>query len=402
MNKDIIEFDCGDDKDVKIVNDPPKKENSTSINNTTDVEAPLNNNTPITSITSISSISQPEKPKNDDESLSSFIEEMMKSCPYKEIVLQSTEVVTSERWIKTYHVEGRVNKSLENELEQFKTDLVKKIEQKLGGRLNIKEFWKVTCGLNEGDAFAELNVLDNSGNKIKINHEPGTVLLIDVWSFWHNVDVYLKFKIDMMTRIQEGKVEGVDPEKVKRIGIGCEDSYLKWKSYISLTDLQMHIPQYFGETIYADLDITEIPSLIIVDQNGIVKYMGLHKDIECEQALALIFKNPDDGLLNKKKTNDTDVNPNAWFLDMDSNTKVDIVTNVNATLEEIGARHASFIVITDYTYQNDGTYKAITTPVFTGNIFEAEYEIIQNFAFDLQSSLNFTNFKFNIKVMAFF
>jgi len=103
----------------------------------------------------------------------------------------------------------------------------------------------------------------------------------------------------------------------------------------------------------------------------------------------------------KLKATEVDIlgkNPNEWWIDMDAESKVDIVRNINLSLRELGSNNAQFLVLTKYTYEKDNI-KTYTIPFFKGTMFEAEYEILQVMAIDLQSNWNFNNFSFECQVL---
>ena len=102
-----------------------------------------------------------------------------------------------------------------------------------------------------------------------------------------------------------------------------------------------------------------------------------------------------------KNEENGDENANLWWSDMDAEAKVDIVRNINLSLREIGCYSCKFVVVTKYIHKQDGI-KTSTIPVFMGTMYEPEFEIIQGYAIELQTNMNFNNFVFNCKVVAYY
>jgi hypothetical protein len=139
-----------------------------------------------------------------------------------------------------------------------------------------------------------------------------------------------------------------------------------------------------------------LPALLIVDSEGIIKFLDNCINIDFEESL----KNLSNGNNTIKPREENETNPNAWWLDMDAHTRIDIVREINISMRELGINNASFIVITKYNHK-EGKLTSSTLPTFLGTIFETEYEILQGYAIELQNAWNFNNFQFNCKIISF-
>jgi hypothetical protein len=148
--------------------------------------------------------------KDNAQSLTEIIEEVVKNSTLSEFIqLKADEVVSANQCIKQLKVEGRVSADYESDLTQLKIKLTERITSKLGGSFNMDQFWKITCGLAEGDTFNPIEVFDNKGEKALISHEKGTVLVIDIWSWYDQIDTFIFAKIAFVNKLN-GKLGDLD------------------------------------------------------------------------------------------------------------------------------------------------------------------------------------------------
>jgi len=187
---------------------------------------------------------------------------------------------------------------------------------------------------------------------------------------------------------------------VRFVSISGEEDFATWKQYSGDEELNKFIPQYNNKKIYEEVGLKYVPSIILIDRKGIIQFLGVYKDLEFTEAIKNLCLEKEEEKIKLKAT-EVDIlgkNPNEWWIDMDAESKVDIVRNINLSLRELGSNNAQFLVLTKYTYEKDNI-KTYTIPFFKGTMFEAEYEILQVMAIDLQSNWNFNNFSFECQVL---
>jgi hypothetical protein len=380
---------------------------------------------------------QPKDESLNSLSLTEVIEETLKQSKLAEfITLKGDEVVSSTQCIKQLKVEGRVSPDYETDLTQLKIKLAERITQKLGGTFNMDQFWKITQGIAEGEYFKGVDLFDLNGEKFFFQHEKGTVLVIDIWSYYEQISEYIYAKIAFVNKLN-GKLdddienlnkkpeeieEKIDMKNVRFLGISGEKDYTGWKRIVNNNKFNDYIPQYNLASVFNKLGITTIPAVIVVDKEGIVRYVGHSNGIVLIESIRNLVKEEvdDQGLFSTKKEskaivrrilnslgqvvdeNEKDrANQNEWWLEMDPLTKTDIVRGVCLQLKELGANSSQFVVYTQYIHSPKSVMRTQTTPIFTGMITEEEYEILQNVAIDLQNSWNFNGFQFNCKVISY-
>lgn len=342
-----------------------------------------------------------EKSKKETSiSLTDMVEEIVKNCPLKDyIYLKADEVVSSNSCIKQLSIEGRVSKEIEAEANQLQVQLVEKITNQLESNVNMSQFWKVEVGLREGEKLPEIEAYNSESEKVMVSHEKGTVLVIGFWSVWDELANFLDSQAQLMKSVVEGKVEGVTKNRLKYICISGEEHFSEWKKVADAINLNNNIPQFHNKHIYEIVGISQVPSTLVVDTEGIIRYLGIHKNLNLENTVKNLLTN-EKGVVKAEEAL-PDTNPNAWWLDMDPESKVDIIRNFNIQLRTLGSRSCQFVVLTQHFYQPSGL-KTNTIPIFMGTMFENEYDIVQNFAIDLQTNWNFNNFQFNCKVLSFY
>jgi len=333
------------------------------------------------------------------ESLASIVQNVIKDSKLKEyITLKSEEVVSSTSCIKKLKVEGRVGKEHELELSELQNMMYKNLAVKLGPYFRKEDFWLVECGIRVGDKFKNLIVLDSDSKNVEITHEQGTILVIDFWSYWSEVNSYINHRVETLKKIEEGKTQGLSLNNIRNVSISGEENLKIWNQITNQETLKKYIPQYHSNQIYQEVGIVKVPSIMIVNKEGIISYVGTYKEINFEKSLQNLLEGKSIVLSDSEDKMNCDNNLNGWWSEMDNESKLDIVRDINITLRQMGCCFSSFIVVTNTEHIED-SFNNVTIPMFVGTMSIIEYEIAQQFAIELQNSWNFNNFKFNVKIM---
>lgn len=346
-----------------------------------------------------------------DIPLTESLEKIVKTSFLKEFVtLKATEVTNPYQCVKQLFLDGRVSKQYETELNQLQNKISEKISQKIGSNFNMNEFWLVQCGLKEGESFQGFECFNENGDIVKINNENEKHLIIDIWSSNNDSNEFIQNKINLVKSLTESfKNENkILSDYFTFVGISDDENFGRWKTKIFEQDLNQYIPQYSNKNILHTVGIknTGIHNLIIVDKKGIIKFIGKSLSVDLEKTIKNSIENLEEinPSINENYellASDYENNPNPWWNEMDTLTKCDIVSSVNYNLKHIGCPSTTFYVVSKYLYSNDGL-KTCSIPIFTGNMFESEYDILETYAIDLQNNWNFNNFQFNCKVVSLY
>jgi hypothetical protein len=335
-----------------------------------------------------------------ESTLTEILEDLLKNSKLNHsLYLKGDEVVTYSATVKKLSINGKVSKAEENELNQLQNKVAEIITEKIGQNFNVNEFWRATSGIKIGDKFEGLDCFNINGDQIRIEAEKGKALIIDIWGQKPGLDLSQYFEIKNLTMEEIFKnTDGLNLDSISFIGLCGEENFSKWKEIVNFVNIEKHIKQYQCKKVYNEFGVNNcLPALIVVDSEGIVRFVDNYCLIDFEESLKNFSQGKNEVLLRSKEN---DENPNAWWNDMDSQTKMDIVRDINLSLRELGCNNTTFVVNTQYTHK-DEKVTAYTIPTFTGNVFETEYEILQNYAVELQNNWNFNNFEFNCKVIVF-
>jgi len=134
-----------------------------------------------------------------------IIDKVLKSSPLSEYInLKADEIVSSYNCVKQLSIEGRIDKKLAMDANQLQNKISEAIFSKLGSNYNMKEFWLVQIGLKQGETFKGLDSFDKNGEKFRIEHKEGEILIIDFWSIWNDLDNYLMNNLEIMKKNKRG------------------------------------------------------------------------------------------------------------------------------------------------------------------------------------------------------
>lgn len=312
---------------------------------------------------------------------------LKKLIKYKEV-----EVVYPGSVEVEISLSGRVDKSKQLDLEEFRENLFDLLADKCGNELAtkfIEESFKVEVGLSEGEKFKELDGFDMDGKKVDIKSESGKVLLIDFWATWCKYcQKPMQENIDLVNSKS-------DLKDVSIIGLSCDENVAQWKNHINERKWNV-IPQYVKQGLLKQLGIVSIPCIAIVNKEGDIVYFGHPGGIKLEETLVSLSEGKSVVL-----TATDEVNANAWWSDIDSKTKMDLVSQSNLLLKDAGVINANFCVTTKYSLDIETfSIKPVkTSPIFYGEVTPFEFDTIKATSSAIQKSYNFNYFVYNVKVM---
>lgn len=313
--------------------------------------------------------------------------DLRNNIKYKEI-----EMVYPGNVENTVQIEGRVSKQREMELNELREIIFDIVAEKLGNEEAtnfMNESFQVTVGqLGEGEKFEPVEVFDLNGAKVTLKHEPGQVVLLDFWATWCGYcQEPMQENVDLMTKDTKLK-----DKNVHIIGISTDENTNQWKNHVNQKKWEV-IPQYVKPNIIKAYGIKGIPCIAILDKEGKVNYLGHPKSINLEQKLL--------ELAEGKFTTEESPNVNSFWLDLDNNSKSDIVAEANFVIKDSGVKDCNFCVSTTFKLNEKNEFKPVkTTPVFYGQVTPYEYELLEtNVAINLQTNFNFNDFNFKVKVI---
>jgi hypothetical protein len=352
----------------------------------------------------LKTLSSFEEKKNEEPeiklTLTESIENVIKESSLADkVILIANEVVSFTNCVKQLTVEGRIQKERESEVNTLQVKLHEKLVQLIGHNVNFDEFWKVKCGTMIGDKFDGFECIDVNNEKVIIKPIEGKSLIIDIWKSDAELANYLEIKAHTMSELTAGNVEGINLEKLEFMAISA-DNFYQWKSIVNNTNIDKYLKQYVKTDIIENLSIepsTMLPALLVIDNEGVIKFLDNYANIDFEESLKKLSNGTN---IIKLRDEGEVTNMNAWWLDMDSHTKIDIVRDINMSIRQLGVNNAGFAIITKYIFK-EGKMTSSTFPTFMGTVFETEYEILQSYAIELQNSWNLTNFQFNCKIISF-
>ena len=314
------------------------------------------------------------------------IESIIKKASfYSKLKLIEEHYVHRDRLEQEISISGRIStnhKSEESEIsKQVSNVLISKYGPELANE-KMQSTWQVICGIADGDKFTFMDVEDLQGNKTKVEHKNGNILLVDIWATWcgychepmqHNVDCMAK-NTDFAAK------------NVSIVGISCDQDVSKWKSFVA-TKKWNTIPQYRNVNAMKICGVQGIPFIFIVNREGIVVYQGHPMSIDLENSLKNLIVGKNIIKVGSDEESDTDVNP--FWNELDSETKKEIVNECTTMLLNFGLGDIQFFVLTTKT-KNLGTgIETVTNvPILQGYLSEEQYELVDNVLIEMQSMYN--------------
>jgi thiol-disulfide isomerase/thioredoxin len=315
--------------------------------------------------------------------------ELKNSLKYKEV-----EVVYPGTLDHEIKINGRVSKDKQMAMEEFREVLFDMLADKMGNEYAtafIEDNFDVEVGLSEGDKFPGLEAFDTTGTKVNITSKSGEVLMIDYWATWCGYcQDPMQENVDLMT-----KNSNLKDKNISIVGVSCDEDNAKWRNHLNERKWNT-IPQYVKVGLLKHVGIKGIPCVAIIDKNGIVAYFGHPGSINLEESLINLTEGKP-----VVRIGDVVDGSNAFWKDLDNQSKIDIVAESNFALKDAGIINATFVVNSKFLLDPE-TYQVNlvkTTPVFYGEVTQFEYETTQIVSTTLQDKYNLNGFVFNLKVM---
>lgn len=314
--------------------------------------------------------------------------ELKSHLQYKEI-----EVIYPGNREQEISVSGRVPKDKSLNLDEFRENLYEvlneEVDKNLAGQFISQEF-NVEVGICEGEKFNGLDVFDMQGNKFKIQHQTGQVLMVDFWATWCGYcQEPMQENIDMMS-----KNDILKNKNILVVGISCDEKSPDWKAHVNQRNWDV-IPQYVKSDIRKICGIKGIPCIAIVNKQGVIAYIGHPGSINVEQTLLNLSE--DKSVVKSQEENSEQ---NSFWKNLDTQSKMDLVAEANFAIKDAGIINANFCVTTKSSLDSEGnSVVQKISPVFYGEVTQFEYDTLQTVAISLQTTYNFDGFVFNVKVI---
>jgi thiol-disulfide isomerase/thioredoxin len=317
----------------------------------------------------------------------------------KEIIIEhinlfefSHEIAYEEKYVFSSNIEqsfkivGRVPKSQEEKLNDFKNELIDKLTEKLGANFvkeNFDSIWQVGCGITVGSVLPTLELFNLNANKITFNTDNDKITLID---FWNINCQYCKPLMEKYVRFFEKKK---DENKFAIVGISNDKNNQDWKKFVASQKWHT-IPQYVKAGVTDSLGIIGVPFIVIVNKNKEVIYADRAYKINVEITLEkgeIVFTNEysyeDLGNIN--------------FFDKDPFERIKIVEEINQLFKTGGLNNIVFTITAKRNNVNKKEYRKVL-PKLTGSRFKFDDEKFNSILEKIQKEYSFEEIQQEITV----
>jgi thiol-disulfide isomerase/thioredoxin len=317
----------------------------------------------------------------------------------KEIIIEqinlfefSQEIVYEEKQIFSSNIEqsfkivGRVPKSKEEKLEDFKNELICKLTEKIGANFvkeNFDSIWQVGCGITVGSIFPTLELFNLNANKITFNTDNNKITLID---FWNINCQYCKPLMEKYVRFFEKKK---DENKFVIVGISNDKNNQDWKKFIASQKWHT-IPQYVKAGVTDSLGIIGVPFIVIVNKNKEVIYSDRAYKINVEMTLEqgeIVFtheySNEDVGNIN--------------FFEKNPFDRIKIVDEINQLFKSGGLNNIVFTVTVKRNNVDKREYRKVFAKL-TGSRFKFDDEKFSSILEKIKKEYDFEEIQQEITV----
>ena len=301
-----------------------------------------------------------------------------KSIFNKFIFVKQTQTITSidsqPILINNFTLEGSVSYTLRKELIEFK-DLIDSICTTES--IRIDNIWKIDVSYIEGDILHKIHYIDINGDEGIIDISSQNYSFIHIWSM-HNKKFNSELNFIEMSNI----IKDLGITTIKQYMVCGDSNYEVFTNFVKHKTWDLFVNQYISNNIFEDLCIKNSPCLIIVDCNGIIKYKGDPYSIDIIQTTKNISENNE---VIKHIENNKD---NLWWVEMNNDSKKEIVIGINENLRELGLFDISFIVVEEITYfEFKNSYQVI--PIISGFLDSFNEIYLLDLIKDISDSLGF-------------
>jgi len=286
-------------------------------------------------------------------------------------------------------ITGRLPLSYQEDLETLKAILQVELSGLMGeeAALNfIEEVLKIQMGVSPGDKFSDIKVKDATGADFTVSHKEGEILMIDCWATW------CYYCMEPMAENMEiaKKVEG---KNIRLIGISCDQDVSAWKTMLTEKNWSQ-IEQYNLDSLLKYYSIKGIPCIIVVNQKGVIEYVGHPKTINLEEGLLNLAEGKEDCF---KKDGSKKTAQNDWWNALSKDEQFDQVATINTQVKEAAPDCSAEFGVVTYTYF-DSSFNPIyvCSPVIYGTVTEEGKKKLETFKATLEKQ--FTGVQLNVRV----
>ena len=292
------------------------------------------------------------------------------------------------------------NKKIAEELIQFfwEVKLYNNNKEKINENKEVD-----TSNKKKFEIGAKFNTIEGSfnqyGNKNKIEHEMGRVMLIDIWATWcgycvkpmeENITIFK----ELNCKEEESKID------IIAISADKDNVHKTWVDYIK-TKKWGELQHYRNKSIMETVEIKSIPHIIIVDINSKIYYSGHPSGIknlkETLKNLAKGMTEPEKEKLTIEKQLMTKEDPNPQWGFNPKSDREEIVNTINDIILNKGIHTAKFVVSTKFMF-HDGKKISYTQPIFSGYVSVGEYETMQEVGIMVTEDFGLKDVQYNLKI----
>jgi thiol-disulfide isomerase/thioredoxin len=324
------------------------------------------------------------------------IEAILKTSSfYSKLKLVEETTMFSNKIDQEISVKGRIGSAYKNELATVSSKIADYLKTKYGnteGPKKMQSVWKVTSGLCEGDTFTSYEASTLQGQKVKVEHKKGNILLVDVWATWCGYcHEPMQDNVNIMA-----KNTNFASENVSIIGISCDEDFAKWKSFVA-TKKWHTIPQYNNKDVMSFVGVRGIPYIFILDKEGVVVYQGHpgHCDVENSLKNLIAGKN----IIKRGGESGEEKDQNPFWNDLDVDTKKTFVSECQNIVKNNGLNEVQFLVNTAVTKDlSTGKETVTNTPILYGYVKQTQEDAIDIVFTEISSTYNFNGIAPNLRL----
>jgi thiol-disulfide isomerase/thioredoxin len=296
-------------------------------------------------------------------------------------------------------IEGEVSKSDNDEIIYLRRRFEEIAETQIRHKIKSKELIDFFWSVNEEKKFTAISDSFNLyGNKEKIEHEEGRLMLIDIWGTW------CKFCVEPMNKnvALYNELKETYPN-IDFIGIANDpdNTHRNWVDFVKSRKWNQII-QYRNNKIIENLGITSIPHLILVDSKGSIVFSDnpskisnlKSKLIELMTSSEKDSKNNEVVLENLTKR----IDPNPQWLQNSKTERNEIVDTINELIGSYNITSVKFLVSTKILYLNKKTY-IYSQPILSGYVSDLNFESLQQLGIMISEDFGLKDLQYNVKLL---
>jgi thiol-disulfide isomerase/thioredoxin len=293
-------------------------------------------------------------------------------------------------------IDGVVSESDLDELVYLRSRFEEIAQSQIGDRKKANELIDYFWSVNEQKKISTISDCYNIyGNKQKIEHEEGRVMLVDIWGTWCKFcQEPMNENVALYNELKESYPE------IDFIGIANDQdsTHKNWVDFVKSRKWNQ-IMQYRNNKIIENLGISSIPHFILVDKKGIVVFSDHPSKITN-------LRNKLIELTTSTKKDDEDayekimkrVNPNPQWLQNSKDERNSIVDTLNEIIESYNLPSVKFLVSTKILYFNGKTF-IFSQPIFSGYVSDINFENLQQIGIMITDDFGLKDLQYNVKLL---